>query len=873
MKKIFVIGLVVISVVMTGFFYLQRTAKSQAQQRPDVQKFDKAKGASQGREVPLGCDTCGAEDKRRIYAPTIALSETRPGKIVLNCRSDDPIEGTAIFYTQEGKKIIGQTFTMQPNEMRFVTIDSLLPEEQKNRTDWGGMDIQYFGAKMELWAQITLLDQEQRGSSDVTFSVINGIGSDTQEAVWYQPKGKSVLALGNSSENQIQTRVEYSDGQVKEVIIPAFGTRYLRRNYVSQGGQSVKITTVGEAGALKAVGYVSSESAVLDKRFAGSIRFYDTKGTVQSKLFANNFRVGNESHLVIKNTSEDKINISPTFKPTEGNGEPLVIPSLTLTPGEIREIDLIALRESHREDLKSVFVEIGNDGVAGSLIGSLNSRKGDNLYEIPLRDSGRMRNSTGAYPWRIDDDYTTVVTLTNTSSNSVRIGARLLHEGGQYNLGFKNLLPGETARFDINKIHAEQIPDEKGQTIQATKGQFKWSILGPGENDRVVGRAEVVSTSRNESMSYSCGQNCPESGPGYGTETVISFGLGTNHQTRGVQYWYSFPNGYPYAMYSTLPGLSDSDPSIAVSTQPYFFETAGYDSGLTSWYTDAYTYYYWFDGGFDCFLDSWSTYSSEPVEVIPNVQITVPSNANDGSTVTFSSTISGTETPESYTWSYTPTSGGNNPNLSLTSSMSGNTNATAKWWASPNDACTASTNSNYTVKLRTTWADHNPIEKTKTFTVMVPWTDAGVTTGNWAASGSTIRARNRGGQWYNSALGTYSISTGSTVVINVPASSQFYTKTVDHENVHVSQWNSNGLFGQQFTNAGLWAAIQNLTASTELQLISATYTATTNYANARNAAAYQLCNQGEIDAYAVSDLVAPQYIYQRCNRTQFSNCQ
>ncbi|MDI1241966.1 MAG: hypothetical protein PSX80_08620 [bacterium] len=115
---------------------------------------------------------------------------------------------------------------MKPFEMRFVTIRSLLPDEQTSRTDWGGMDIQYFGGKRELWAQIVLPGQGKRGSSDVTFAVIDGLGSDTQEAVWWQPKGKSILALGNSAETAIETTVTYSDGRFETVTIAAFGTKY-----------------------------------------------------------------------------------------------------------------------------------------------------------------------------------------------------------------------------------------------------------------------------------------------------------------------------------------------------------------------------------------------------------------------------------------------------------------------------------------------------------------------------------------------------------------------------------------------------------------------------------------------------------------------
>jgi hypothetical protein len=124
-------------------------------------------------------------------------------------------------------------------------------------------------------------------------------------------------------------------------------------------------------------------------------------------------------------------------------------------------------------------------------------------------------------------------------------------------------------------------------------------------------------------------------------------------------------------------------------------------------------------------------------------------------------------------------------------------------------------------------------------------------------------------------MGTFSITTYGTTDYTggVTQTSQFYSKTDTHEGVHRSQLQPSGILGAYWTNAGLWSAVQNVTASSEALLVSATNAAAANYATAQAAAAKSgSCDQSEIDAYAVSDSVAPQYVYQRCNRTTFPNC-
>jgi hypothetical protein len=87
-----------------------------------------------------------------------------------------------------------------------------------------------------------------------------------------------------------------------------------------------------------------------------------------------------------------------------------------------------------------------------------------------------------------------------------------------------------------------------------------------------------------------------------------------------------------------------------------------------------------------------------------------------------------------------------------------------------------------------------------------------------------------------------------------------------HEQNHVDQWSSGQLFGNTFIVADLYARIKNFTGTSQLSLqnqIAAEFqlytTQQDQFINANH-------NLGERLAFQVSDLIAPMYLYQRCDQ-------
>ena len=407
-------------------------------------------------QQPSGCPSCPPPSSRRIYAPAIDLDEAQTCEINLNSRSANPIDVTPTFYTASGDAVVGNPIQLQPAEIRFVPVEQLMPESVRGRHRWGGITLSYTGNVLEVWAQITF-HGIGGGSIDETFNILEEPGSDTREAVWLMPRnGTATIALGNSSSVAIHTTAQFASGDSQDFEIPAGVTRFVRHH--PRGGsddnmasESVKLITSGAEGGLRVAGFIVSD----DDTFASSIRFYDTKNTVQPNLYAVNLRLKEATpRIVLKNTSDTTISAQPRFfSAAGGQRSPVECQSLTLGPQQMADIDLSPLRQAaaSRTDLDSVSVQIVNNGAPGSLIGAAYSteRATTLTYDVPLRDSGKVRNSTGSYPWRVDDDYSTVVVLTNVGNQPARFQVELRYPGGPYSIKQKELAVGEAASFCV----------------------------------------------------------------------------------------------------------------------------------------------------------------------------------------------------------------------------------------------------------------------------------------------------------------------------------------------------------------------------------------------------------------------------------------
>jgi hypothetical protein len=400
-----------------------------------------------------------------IYLPLIDLPEAQGSELVFNSRSPKEVEVTPTFYKLDGTAIVAKPVNVKSAEIRYVDLKQLIPGKYRNDQDWGGMSLAFYGAPREMWAQLRLLGTKGGGSVDEFFTVPSELRATVQEAVWWMPqRSTAVLALGNITDAATNATVQFGNEPEQNVSLAPHATQIIRRTHDGKAsGDSVIIHTYGVIGSVVPAGLI----AAADGSFNSTIRFYDTEHAKQPNLFANGARLaGVTPHLVLKNTTTAAIVATPKFLPLAGStaGDSMNLPNVTIAPNQVVELDLRALSQAaqRRNDLATVSIQVENSGAPGSLIGALycqNPTTGIN-YEVPLRDSGPVRSMTGSYPWKISDDYTTMVYLTNLSEGPAEFVAQINYDGGKYVLGIRKLTAGETAVFDLRQMIAEQKEDE-----------------------------------------------------------------------------------------------------------------------------------------------------------------------------------------------------------------------------------------------------------------------------------------------------------------------------------------------------------------------------------------------------------------------------
>lgn len=444
-----------------------------------------------------------------LYAVIGPLGSWAEVEIMLNNNSPAEMRVSPSIYVG-GQERTGEDVVLLPAETRWIPVRDLIQGSKPTFT-FDALELRYFGYLLDLRTQVVARRPRGQGSVDVLFTGRGEFRSATLASTWIVPPGgRAVITIGNTSDAVVTGRVE-ANGQSSPLRVPPHASVSLVRTSrsVKVGADSLIIASDGPVGALRAGGYVE-----VGGRAFGLVRFYDPGMAKRSDLFASNLRTSNtDIQVALLNTSDEPITAQPEIRPAVRTGAtptrlaPVLIPARKSVRIDTDDLDLSGLERAT--------VHVASNGRPGSLVGYVAAIDRSTLtaYELPLREGGPMRQSTGNYPWRLDGDYSSIVSIANVGSSTASFSAVITYAGGVYQVHPEALPPGGTATFDLREIRDRQILGVDGRSIHvlAQQGQFKWSIVGPVNDSRLNGRMEVVSASRGHSSSYSCGQCCPDS--------------------------------------------------------------------------------------------------------------------------------------------------------------------------------------------------------------------------------------------------------------------------------------------------------------------------------------------------------------------------
>jgi hypothetical protein len=262
-------------------------------------------------------------------------------------------------------------------------------------------------------------------------------------------------------------------------------------------------------------------------------------------------------------------------------------------------------------------------------------------------------------------------------------------------------------------------------------------------------------------------------------------------------------------------------------------------------------------------------YASVSVPAGPKVTMSAAQTIKDGGTASFSLTVEN-GTPIGYQWLFTAPSGaGNSPKVTFSPSASSESVTTdGHWFAKPNDPCQAAANAVYTIKCVVTFSGGKKVTAQSKLTVDALWNPAGFVDPNDArVAGAPRMDPDANGIWRITGMGTLRRETPTKHVL-IPNTSQFFNKADAHEQVHVDQWGPGQLFGGVHNPNEFYNRIKDFTGATQAELLNKLVIELTNYTNEQGAFAQSKHGEAEQQAYAVSDQIAPKYLYQLCSGRQ-----
>jgi len=530
------------------------------------------------------------------------------------------MSGTVTIYSAEGNPFPSSRITLARDETRHLDIRSLIPSEESAHT-LGGIAIEFTGQSMGIAAQVTISGFHGFGNIDAPVFGDMMYKSNDADAVWWEPKGAdSHLILGNSSADPVHAQITFASGEVGEVDLAPHATIVQYVPHAHQADEapghalnSIHVVGTGMPGTLRVTGWVSS----VKDGYLDTIRSYDPASSTESAVYANGLHFSDcANHLVIKNLTANPIIVSGAIYPIgiKASAKALPIPEKSLPPGASSELQIPAAGDS--ESLDGAAIKLESSGSIASIIASYSNHDPANQItrSVPFKDVGDLSTLTGAYPWRLDGNYSSKIFVTNVGKSRASIGAKILPVSGpEYFIDTKYLEVGETAVFDIRKLRDEQVPDPKGVKLpkDVQLGQFVWNTIFGNGKDKLIGRNEVVDRSSGISASFSCPYcNCPYSTSSASinpfTPVVVINGVASIVATAGT----SDPCGR-----GSPGGYTITPSSWSIYTAGYFSLSSnqptstmqGMANGNSSFYTPFNGILYAFDGYSSCFVYSQPT--------------------------------------------------------------------------------------------------------------------------------------------------------------------------------------------------------------------------------------------------------------------------
>ena len=417
--------------------------------------------------------------------------------LTLNNNHVKDLEVRATVYTASGQETVLPVFNLLPRESRIVDLENALHASGLSSQQLGWLKLSYTGVFLGLGAQLTLYGNNQSVGVDSPRSLSADFISQSRSAAFLMPEGASArITLSNTSNDN--TLITLHCGLFsREVSIAAFNTdiEVLSKSDINPQqfpiteAASCDITSDSAASTLRVVGVVSGAHG-----YAAPIRFYDPATSTFPSLTAVGVDTSAETIAVLHNISDEPVRYTPILaEATLDEPRKITLPTEALQPHSDKVINLTrALNSLRTKGSICQHTTLQSQAPDGAFVGSLTQifHEDDLIEDIPLRTANRAGNAAGAYPLRWGRDYTNLVTVTNTSSETLVARSVITVADVSYVPAPRTIPPGRTTIYDVDQMRKEQIKDINGKVIPLASdyGKFMWFDSNFGSKKGLMGR-------------------------------------------------------------------------------------------------------------------------------------------------------------------------------------------------------------------------------------------------------------------------------------------------------------------------------------------------------------------------------------------------
>lgn len=639
--------------IFVGLSGIVFTVSSQnVEQTSENKSFNLAVEEKTKKKSCCGASTENAVETQTLVGSYYSLKDGYDTILMFNNKGPQPLVVSPIFFSLNGERLDIPYLTIPATSYQEVDLRVLLVDNLP-RFEEGSLQVSHQGMRLQLGAQFKILKQgvlfdEQFVTPEARFP------SGKMESVWWMPSTQSEtkFIVSNTTDSPVTATIEV-DGTAPRQRQPAIiqlnphQTRKLDilRDLVGQqrGGTlhktgGISITHNGTPGAILARMLISRQSS----GYSSVVGFTDPTTPRSSKLNGGGLRLGliGKDELtpivVARNIGSEPTTVSGRIPYTNENGDVVYvqIPEVQLVPDKIATLNVKQAIEAANvpEDITFAGIELEYTSAPGSVIMNAQSvsESGQQVFQVPLLDPQRMPSSAGGFPWKVDEDYNTIVFIKNETDAPKKYFARLIYEGGEYALGAGKIKAGQTLAIDFKQLRDSQTPDSSGNIIPPNieRGQIAWSMIG-ADNNTMSGRSEQVSTVKGVSSTYACYNCCPDSV----TEPIITPSF--SQADIGSQIFWGFQakvtNCFLVHGYALFDGFNWFSSNISV---------AGIDSdgwatamnGGTAYLTGYFEEVVWTSNGYYCLQDSGAIIEdSGAMQVRPRITSISPSRGGVGS--------------------------------------------------------------------------------------------------------------------------------------------------------------------------------------------------------------------------------------------------